>query len=231
MKINWKSVRAITRINFKKTTWIAYLVAGLCFLNSFFQALICYLINYSENTPVSEGNMLLLVLILAAVLIPAVNFRKIMHLNGKKADFFVGTLLNYIIFSAVISVLNLILLYTFDKAMSSVLTIWNISDIFGWTGDGIIIAFLRQFAFYMLLGVTIHTLTAIQTFWWGWVTDLIIIAIISVFTPIAPLRKVLLDFFNIIIFNGNTAEHIVVCLALSAAIYSLNIPILSRKKI
>lgn len=231
MKINWKSVYAITRINFKRSTWIAYLVAGLCFLNSFVQSIVYYLINVSDNTSISEGNMLLLALILAAILIPAVNFKKIMHLNGKKTDFLVGSLLNYIVFSAVIAALNLFLLYTFDKAVSPVLTLWNISDIFGWLNDGIAMAFLRQFAFYLLLGVSLHTLTAMQTFWWGWVVDLVIAAIISVFTPIEPLRKMLLDFFNTIIFNGNAIEHIVVCLALSAAIYALNIPILSRKKI
>lgn len=231
MKINFKSVGAITRVNFTRTTWIAYLVAGICFLNTFIQAFIYNLLGYSENSQVSEGNMLLLVLILSAVLIPSVNFSKIMHLNGKKQDFFWACLFNYIFFAAVLSAINLLLMYTYDRAMGSTITLWNIAEIFGWTKDGIILAFLRQFAFYLLLGIAIHTLTALQTFWYGWVTDLIIIAVISVFTPIAPLRKLMLDFFNMIIFNPNPIVHIITCLVLSALIYSIYIPVLSRKKI
>lgn len=231
MRNNYKSIGAITRVNFTRTTWIAYLVAGISFLNTFIQAFIYNLLGYSENSQVSEGNMLLLVLILSAILIPAVNFSKIMHLNGKKIDFFWACLVNYIVFSAVISAVNLLLMYTYDKAMGSTMILWNIAESFGWTKDGIIIAFLRQFAFYLLLAVAIHTLTSIQTFWYGWVVDLIITAIISVFIPIEPLRKLLLGFFYMVIFNPDALAHIAACLALSALIYSIYIPVLSRKKI
>ncbi len=231
MRTNLKSVGAITRINFTKTTWIGYLVALLSFTSTFIQVLIRYLTNTPDGGTTSAGNNLLLILILSAILIPAVNFKKIMHLNGKKIDFFWGCILNYVILSAVLSIIILVLNKTIDNTMSSVVDIWDIVDIFGWTNNGILLAFARQFSFYLLLAVTIHTLTSIQTFWWGWVIDLVIAAIISVFTPIAMLRKLLVDFFNVIIFNPNPIFHIVVCLSLAVVIYSLNISILSRKKI
>lgn len=228
---NLKSVGAITRINFTRTTWIAYLVAFLSFASTLVQTFIRFLTNTPEEGQLSEGNMLLLVLIVGAVLIPAVNFRKIMHLNGKKVDFFWASLINYIIFSAAISLIDLILYTSLDSFLNPVVPLWDIIDIFGWTNNGIFFAFYRQFAFYLLLGVVLHTLTSVQTFWWGWVIDLIIAAIISVFTPIASLRQLLVDFFNLIIFNPNPMAHVAVCLSLAAGIYALNIPILSRKKI
>ena len=230
MKFSIKSIGAITKINFIQTTWIAYLVAFLSSASVFIQTFICYLLNL-KNTEVSEGNLLLTALIIAAVLIPSVNFRKIMHLNGKKIDFFWASIINYIIFSVVLSIINLVLYFTIDSVMGSVVTIWNIVDLFGWMEHGIIVAFFMQFAFYLLLGVTIHTLTAMQTFWFGWVIDLIIAAITSVFIPISSLRTVLIDFFNLIISNPNALAQVAICLALSAAIYALNIPILSMKKI
>lgn len=230
MKFNYKSIRAITKINFKQTTWIAYLVALLSFASVFIQIFIRYLLN-SKTTEVSEGNQLLLALIIAAVLIPAVNFRKIMHLNGKKVDFFWASLINYIIFSVVLSIINLVLYTTIDSVMGSIVTIWNIVDLFGWIRHGIIVAFFMQFAFYLLVGVTIHTLTAMQTFWFGWVVDFVLVTIISVFIPIAPLRSILIDFLNLIILNPNALAQVAICLALSVAIYTLNIPILSIKKI
>ncbi|MDF2986627.1 MAG: putative rane protein [Eubacterium sp.] len=228
---NLKSVGAITRINFIKTTWIAYLVALLSFASTFIQSYIRYLINSPDGSQISSGDNLLLVLILAAILIPAVNFRKIMHLNGRKIDFFWACIINYTIISALLSVIILVLNLTIDKTMRSVFEIWDIIDIFGWTNNGIFIAFFRQYAFYLLLAVVLHTLTSIQTFWWGWVIDVIIVAIISVFTPIAALRQLLVDFFSLIIFNTNPIAHIAVCFSLAAGIYALNIPILSRKKI
>ncbi len=228
---NLKSVGAITRINFTRTTWIAYLVALLSFSSTLVQTFIRFLTNTPEEGQLSEGNMLLLVLIVGAVLIPAVNFRKIMHLNGKKVDFFWAALINYIIFSAAISLINLILYTSLDSFFNPVVPLWDIIEIFGWTNNGIFFAFYRQFAFYLLLGVVLHTLTSVQTFWWGWVIDLILAAIISVFTPIASLRQLLVDFFNLIIFNPNPMAHVAVCLSLAAGIYALNIPILSRKKI
>ncbi len=231
MRTNLKSVGAITRINFTKTTWIGYLVALLSFASTFIQVLIRYLTNTPDGGTTSAGNNLLLILILSAILIPAVNFKKIMHLNGKKIDFFWGCILNYIILSAVLSLIILVLNKTVDNTMSSVVDIWDIVDIFGWTNNGLLLAFARQFSFYLLLAVTIHTLTAIQTFWWGWVIDLVIAAIISVFTPIAMLRQLLVDFFNVIIFNPHPVAHIAVCLSLAIVIYSFNISILSRKKI
>ena len=231
MSINLKSVGAITRINFVKTTWIAYLVAILTFLSTIIQLIIYYEINESGAAQTAEGSHLLLALILGAILIPAVNFRKIINLNGKKVDFFWACLLNYAILSAIIAFVSMVLNLTIDKSLGSKVVIYDIIDIFGWTNNGLLFTFFRQFAFYMLLAVIIHTLTAIQTFWWGWVTDLILVAIISVFTPIEMLRKLLVAFFNVIIFNPDPIPHIAVCVALAAVVYSLNIPILSRKKI
>ncbi|WP_379138455.1 hypothetical protein [Paenibacillus sp. sgz500958] len=230
MKFRMKSVGAITKTNFTETTWIAYLVALLSFASVFIQILIRYLLN-SKNTEVSEGNLLILALIIAAVLIPSVNFRKFMHLNAKKADFFWASIINYIILSVVLSIINLVLYATVDSVMGSVVTIWNIIDLFGWMEHGIIVAFFMQFAFYLLVGVTIHTLTLMQTFWFGWLIDLIIATIISVFIPIPSLRTVLTDFLNLIIFNSNALAQVSICVALSAVIYALNIPILSLKKI
>ncbi len=231
MSTNLKSVGAMARINFTKTTWIAYIVALLSFASSFIQSLIRYLIGIPDGGQTSEGNSFIIVIILAAILIPSVNFYKLMHLNGKKTDFFWASIINYAVFAAAIALVNVILYYTIDKILKTAATIYDIIDVFGWSNNGILFTFFRQFAFYLLLCVVLHTLTAVQTFLWGWVIDVVIVAIISVFTPISPLRQLLVDFFNVVIFYPNPVVHIVVCLSLAAGIYSLNIPILSRKKI
>ena len=102
---------------------------------------------------------------------------------------------------------------------------------FGWLNNGVVVAFFRQFAFLFLFASAIHTLAAAQDKWYGWAADILIVAIISVFTPIAPLRASLVWFFNLIIFNSNAFLQIAACLILAIAIYSLNKLILARKTI
>jgi len=82
-----------------------------------------------------------------------------------------------------------------------------------------------------LLASFVHTLVSIQDKWYGWVTDVVLIAIISVFTPIAPLRAVLVVFFNMIIFHPNALLHILNCVGIGLIIYALNKPIYARKAI
>ncbi|HEX2925646.1 MAG TPA: hypothetical protein VHP38_05235 [Ruminiclostridium sp.] len=231
MNTNLKKISAIANINFRKSTWVAYLVAGIFFAASIVQTIILYLINQKDNSQVSGGNTLIIVLMMAAILVPSLNFGKIMHLNGKKKDFFWACLVNYVIFSAAISFLCVLIHMTFDKVMETRVTILDILDVFGWIGDGVVIAFFREFAFLLLLAAAIHILTALQTFWYGWVIDGVIAAIISVFTPIAPLRAELVAFFHMIIFNPSPIAQISVCLALATGIYALYLPILSRKRI
>jgi hypothetical protein len=109
--------------------------------------------------------------------------------------------------------------------------ILDIMHVFGWINNGIVVAFFQQFAFLLLFAAFVHTLTAMQDKWYGWVADVLIIVIISVFTPIAPLRASLAWFFNLIIFHSNAFLQIAACLILAFVIYSFNRFIFARKAI
>ena len=186
-----------------------------------------------DNMTVGFGNYLYLIILLGAVFIPTLNFRKIMNLGGKRKDFFWGCAANYIIMAAVISLAGIILHYTYDKYMIDFLYrggTLNVLYWFGWVDNGPVLAFFQQFAFLFLVATVIHTLTAMQDKWYGWITDIVIIAIISVFTPIAPLRAALIWFFYMIIFS-NAFVQIASCLILGSAVYALNKIILARKAI
>ena len=135
--------------------------------------------------------------------------------------------------AAVVSLIGIIFYYTYEQFIFSNYYEggFTLNPIywFGWINNGPVIAFFQQFAFLLFFAVFIHTLTAIQDKWYGWATDIIIIAIISVFTPIAPLREKLIWFFTLIIFSSNALLQIIACLILSAAVYPLNKIIFARK--
>ena len=79
----------------------------------------------------------------------------------------------------------------------------NLMDVCQWTANGIVVAGLQQMFFLLLVMIFLHVLLSMQTHWYGWLTDAILVAIICVFTPIAPLRAVLAGFFQIIMINRN----------------------------
>lgn len=179
--------------------------------------LVKYWIASTDNSEVSAGNGLFLCVLLGAIFIPALHFKKIMHLNGRKIDFFYGCFLNYLAFSAVVSALNLAIFLTFDRMIMTRTGVMNLVSIFGWVDHGGWYAFFQQFAFLLLIASVIHTLTLLQTSWIGWTVDVAIIAVISVFTPIAALRAHLVSFFYLIIYNA--VSQISACIALSVVIY------------
>lgn len=189
--------------------------------------------NPEGNSTVSMGNFLYLLVILSSAH-TTLNFRKMMNLGAKRTSFFFGCFANNAIIAAAVSLVCIVLYYTYDRYMISVMYKGGTLDViywFGWINNGVIVAFLQQFAFLLLFATFVHTLVAAQDKWYGWVADVMIIAIISVFTPIAPLRASLVWFFNLIIFSSSAFVQIAACIVLAAAIHSLNKLMLARKAI
>jgi hypothetical protein len=232
-----KKVWAITKLNLKNIR-AAYIVTAVVFGAMVINYIITINIivgggmDVSDNYNVSTGWMLWLFPALAAVLIPARNFLRTMNLGGKRDNFFWGSLSIYALTSAIVSVAVIIL----DFAEYAVIErfnwggIFTAANVFGWGEYGIIAVFFQQLVFLFLLTAFVHTLTAIQDKWYGWAVDITIVAIISVFTPIAPLRSTLVWFFQIILFSEPLIQ-IPACIILALAIYSFNKVIFARKAI
>ncbi|MCL2499878.1 MAG: hypothetical protein FWE90_06025 [Defluviitaleaceae bacterium] len=229
----------VAKTNFRNLK-LAYIITAIVLGCMLIQDAVFLILHYSgvysqwDGTSVSIGNYLFLLPILAAVFIPLLNFRKMMNLGAKRTDFFVGCLVNHLVIAAVISLASIIMFLTYDTFMVSVINTGGTLDVvhwFGWIENGAVIAFFQQFAFLFLLASVLHTLSAAQDKWYGWVADVLIVAIIAVFIPIAPLRAALVWFFNLIIFHPNAFAQIAACLGLGLAVYTLNVLLFARKAI
>ena len=229
----------VAKINFRNMK-LAFLFTTIVFFAVIIQDVVFIILDaagvYSGNdgnTTVGIGNYLFLIVLFGAIFIPSRNFRRMMNLGGKRADFFKGCALGYVILAAAVSLAGIILYYTYERYVT--LSYYgggslNVLDVFGWMDNGPVVAFIQQFAFLLLLASVIHTLTAAQDKWYGWAADVIIVAIISVFTPIAPLRAVLTSFFHLILFSS-ALPQIASCVIIAAAVYMLNTPIFARRTI
>lgn len=220
--------------NLKLAYIITAIVIGCLFIQDIVYIILALFNIYpgASSSTVGMGNYLYLLILLSAIFIPSLNFRKVMNLGGKRNDFFAGCLINYVIISAAVSLASIIFYYTYESFIMTYYDDWTLNVLywFGWIKNGPVIAFFQQFAFLFLVASVVHTLTAAQDKWYGWVADLLIVAIISVFTPIAALREALIWFFNMIIFTTAPVQ-IFSCLILAVAIYALNKLILARKVI
>ena len=207
----------------------------------------------NSGSQLSFGHFLWLLPVFAGIFIPARNFRRIVNLGGKRSNFFWGSLITYIIIAFAVAIANTLIFYIIDLPIIEAETfmpfypfepeyfflgepghiggIANVIDVFGWVDNGIVFAFLQQFAFLFMVGTIVHTLTAIQDKWYGWLSSAVIIAIISVFTPIAPLRAALVWFFDLIIFHNTAVLQIAACVVIGLAVYAVNKPVLARKRI
>ena len=226
-----KTELGIVKINLKQSDTVYKIMIPI---------LILVLINYltsmilpgtAENITLALGNYFYLIPLLMAIFVPAQNFSKLMNLGGKRKDFFISSIILYVFVSALVTLVSILLHFTIDPILlTKILGVFELLKIFGFIEHGAIIAFFQMWAFLTLCCCVVHTLTLIQGRWYGWCVDVLIITIISVFTPIATLRAALLWFFNMIIFHDNAIVQILSCLVLGAIIfYASLIPIKSKQ--
>ena len=232
-----KKVWAIAKLNLKNIR-VAYIITAAVIVGMSSNYIVDIImtmngVDMSGNESVSIAWVLWLLPAFASILLPSRNFKRTMNLGGKRDNFFWGSLEVYAILAAVASLVGVIFNNTADAAYVNgrvYASIFTAPAVFGWADYGVFAEFFQQFAFLFLFAAFVHTLTAIQDKWFGWATDVLIIAIISVFTPIAPLRAALAWFFRAILFSRPLMQ-IPVCMILALAIYSLNKVIFARKAI
>lgn len=212
----------------------AYIATGAVVSANLAQSIVFLFLPASmDNSNLTTGNLVFLLPLLAAILIPTRNLRKSMNLGAHRVDFFWGCIPVYAILaagSALFSVLWHVIIDSLLLSSGKFDSLIDMADVFGFYKYGPVVAFLQLFAFLLLVEAFVHTLTMAQTAWYGWVADVVIISIISVFTPIAPLRAAETWFFHLVIFS-NVFVQIGVSLGLAAVLYAISLSILNRKKV
>lgn len=191
-------------------------------------ALVVLCATSSGDVVLSNGNYTWLLAVMTPFFFVFYDYTKLMHLGASKRDYFFGCLISYGVLALGISLINTLIHLLIDPVYPAQAVI-NMMDVCKWTENGIIIAGVQQMFFLLLVMIFLHVLLSMQPHWYGWLTDAILVAIISIFTPIAALRGILSGFFKIIMLNGNALLHIGICLLLSAALSFAGLLVLKRK--
>ena len=191
-------------------------------------ALVVLCATSSGDVVLSNGNYTWLLAVMTPFFFVFYDYTKLMHLGASKRDYFFGCLISYGVLALGISLINTLIHLLIDPVYLAQAVI-NMMDVCKWTENGIIIAGVQQMFFLLLVMIFLHVLLSMQPHWYGWLTDAILVAIICIFTPIAPLRSILAGFFQIVMLNGNAVLHIGICLLLSAALSFAGLLVLKRK--
>ena len=189
---------------------------------------LCATTSGDSKIALSNGNYTWLLAVMTPFLFVFYDYTKLMHLGTSKKDYFLGSLASYGLMAFLVSLVNTGIHVLIDP-LNRTQTVINMMDLCGWTANGIFAAFIQQAVFLLLTMIFLHVLLSMQPYWYGWLTDGILVAIIFIFTPIAPLRHILAGFFKVIMFNSNALLHIGICLLLSAALSIIGLSVLKRK--
>ncbi|MDR1093862.1 MAG: hypothetical protein LBL66_06905 [Clostridiales bacterium] len=231
MKTTLKNIWGMAKVSLKQSK-TAYLITGILFALGVAQLIVQLSIPPNpDNQTLAVANYLFVLPIFIAIFIAARHFSRIMNLGGKRKDFFWTCLPLYAAAAFAVSLAGTILTVTVDALCAGKIGIMNLWDIFGFMRRGPVVAFFQMGALLLLAACAAHTLTLIQSKWYGYVTDALIIAVISVFTPIAPLRSALAWFFKMIIFHEIAIAQIVSCLFVTALVYGASLFAVRRKTI
>lgn len=221
--------RKVAGFNFKYGCKETYIITLVVVLLTVISMIINTSIGESSNENQSIGNLFALINILAPIFIILKYYRKLINIGAKKLDFFKGCIINYIVFAVIVAIINVLFYYVLEPLIWG--SSFNISYLpaFDWTSSGVFACFVYQVGFYILLSVFIHTLVLYQNMWIGWVADVLLITIISVFTPIPSLRQVLIDFFRATTLNPSFVMQFVWDILLAALLYVSTLYNLSKK--
>ncbi len=190
-------------------------------------ALVVLCATSSGEAVLSNGNYTWLLAVLTPFFFVFYDFTKLMHLGASKRDYCIGCLISYGFLALSISLVNTGIHLLIDPVYPAQ-TVINLMDVCKWTENGIAVAGFQQMFFLLLVMIFLHVLLSMQSHWYGWLTDAVLVAIICIFTPIAPLRAVLAGFFQLVMLNGNAAMHIGICLLLSAALSCGGLAVLKK---
>lgn len=195
-------------------------------------ALVVLLATTSADSPIalSRGNYAWLLAVTSPFFFVFYDYTKLVHLGATKKDYYLGSLAGYGVLAFLMSAVNTLIRLVIDP-LNRDQTVVNLMDVCGWWQNGPILAAVQQFLFLLLVMVFLHVLLSVQPYWYGWLADALLAAVVCVFTPIAPLRGLLSKFFGAVMLNGNAQSHLGICLVLTAVFALLGLEALKRKTI
>jgi hypothetical protein len=229
-KATSKSLK-VAKYNFGFGAKVTYIITGIIVIVWIINIIIQISVPGYDVDGISTGNFFVLIILLAPIFFAGKHYKMLINIGVKKMDFFKGCLINYAVFAVVVALIITAFEYVIDPLIfgEGAKGLLSFVYAFGWMESGVFACFVYQVGFYLFVSLVIHTLVLYQNMWIGWVADALIIVIITVFIPIAPLREVLGDFFRATMFNPSFMMQFIIDVAIGIVLYISTLYNLAKK--
>jgi hypothetical protein len=155
----------------------------------------------SQNTGLSDGNLLLLILLLIAIVLPLSYYKRIVHLGASREQYFWGLQFVYAVWAVAIALFNS--LWPMLEVNVLHKNTVNLIEAFHWNEFGVAGSFLYQTIFYLMAMALLSMLISGYYHLVGWLLWALFIVAIPTGTAIPSLRVHVVSFFEVLLFNGS----------------------------
>ncbi len=162
----------------------------------------------------SDGNMLLLILLLTAVILPLTYFKRIIYLGASRQQYFIGLHFVFGVWAAGIALFTSLWYQLEVHIFRDFTGIVNMIEAFHWTDFGVLGSFLYQAAFYVMVMALLSMLASGYSHPVGWLLWVLLITAIPVGTAMPSLRVHVAAFFKALLFNSSLMTGVLFNLAL-----------------
>ncbi|MFP4016520.1 MAG: hypothetical protein ACLFUI_05765 [Halanaerobiales bacterium] len=176
----------------------------------------------ASHTEVSAMNIYTSFIVAAAIAMPLFFYKKIMDLGASRWDYYLGTLISYLIISALFAVLNVSGLYVELYLLDSLRSYYNIITIFSWDHFGLIGMFVYQLSAYLLVLSFINFILSGIRQMVGIITAVLVAGITALFLSVGVLRVMIVKLLNLFLFNPNIIVGTILSLILTTLFFTLS---------
>lgn len=180
-----------------------WFILGIIVLGTITELFIISLSDVPDITTLSKANMLLVLLLLAAIVLPLSYYKRAAHLGVSRNQYFIGLHAVYAVWAIAIALINslwnLLQMHVFHNYDRTV----ELVEAFHWNDFGFTGAFLYQTIFYLLVIALLSMLVSGYSHPVGWLLSALIIIAIPIGTSIPALRVHVVSFFESLLFNDS----------------------------
>lgn len=158
-------------------------------------------VDSGQDIGLADGNLLLLILLLIAIVLPLSYFKRIVHLGASRKQYFWGLQFVYAVWAAAIALFNSLWPLMEDHVFHK--NTLNLIKAFHWNDFGVVGSFLYQSVFYLMVMALLGMLVSGYHHYIGWLLWGLVIAAIPIGTAIPSLRVHVVSFFKALLFNDS----------------------------
>lgn len=180
-----------------------WLVIIFVLLGRLAEFIVGHFIDSSQGTGLSTSNLLLLILLILAIVLPLRYYKRIVHLGASRERYFAGLHFVFAVWAGAIAVVNSLWpvfeVHVFRNNKNTV----DLIEAFHWNEFGMAGSVLYQIAFYWMAMALLSMLVSGYYHFVGWLLWVTLLAAIPVGTAIPTLRVHVVSFFKALLFNGS----------------------------